>query len=402
MRIPFTNYDIRISKRGLKFIKDGELVGFTDWLSGANYITSTPILEEVYTTIANEFAKIDLKHVITKENEYRNLNDDLNYVVSERPNELQTKFDLLYTLAYQRAKYGNALAYLNRDRNGYVNGIQPINCAEYLFGGGYVIDDETTLFKFKNKKTNQMELVEYKNILHLRANPNDIFYGDFWSGFDLSKNLIDLVDCGLSSLINQLKENGTVRGVIQIGSNAVGLPNRAMANNENKISKQQEIINRIKATKGGILVLDAGEEWKSISSPFETTSTSEIDKYIDLLLQFNGVNRKVIEGTATDEQMDVFFSKTIVPIIEQFIEELNYKAFSKTSRTQGHRIEYYRNPFEYVSITKAIDIAYKGIQDTTTNERRRLIYKLPPVEGGDIIVTNKNFMEVQDADTANS
>ena len=397
MRIPFTNYDIRISKRGLKFIKDGELVGFTDWLSGANYITSTPILEEVYTTIANEFAKIDLKHVIAKENEYRNLNDDLNYVVSERPNDLQTKFDLLYTLAYQRAKYGNALAYLNRDRNGYVNGIQPINCAEYLFGGGYVIDDETTLFKFKSKKTNQMELVEYKNILHLRANPNDIFYGDFWSGFDLSKNLIDLVDCGLSSLINQLKENGTVRGVIQIGSNAVGLPNRAMANNENKISKQQEIINRIKATKGGILVLDAGEEWKSISSPFETTSTSEIDKYIDLLLQFNGVNRKVIEGTATDEQMDVFFSKTIVPIIEQFIEELNYKAFSKTSRTQGHRIEYYRNPFEYVSITKAIDIAYKGIQDTTTNERRRLIYKLPPVEGGDIIVTNKNFMEVQDA-----
>lgn len=397
MKIPFTNYDIRISKRGLKFIKDGELVGFTDWLSGANYITSTPILEEVYTTIANEFAKIDLKHVITKENEYRNLNDDLNYVVSERPNELQTKFDLLYTLAYQRAKYGNALAYLNRDRNGYVNGIQPINCAEYLFGGGYVIDDETTLFKFKNKKTNQMELVEYKNILHLRANPNDIFYGDFWSGFDLSKNLIDLVDCGLSSLINQLKENGTVRGVIQIGSNAVGLPNRAMANNENKISKQQEIINRIKATKGGILVLDAGEEWKSISSPFETTSTSEIDKYIDLLLQFNGVNRKVIEGTATDEQMDVFFSKTIVPIIEQFIEELNYKAFSKTSRTQGHRIEYYRNPFEYVSITKAIDIAYKGIQDTTTNERRRLIYKLPPVEGGDKIVTNKNFTEVQDA-----
>lgn len=397
MRIPFTNYDIRISKRGLKFIKDGELVGFTDWLGGASYISSTPILEEVYTTIANEFAKIDLKHVITKENEYRNLNDDLNYVVSERPNDLQTKFDLLYTLAYQRAKYGNALAYLTRDRNGYVNGIQPINCAEYLFGGGYVIDDETTLFKFKNKKTNQMELVEYKNILHLRANPNDIFYGDFWSGFDLSKNLIDLVDCGLSSLINQLKENGTVRGVIQIGSNAVGLPNRAMANNENKISKQQEIINRIKATKGGILVLDAGEEWKSISSPFETTSTSEIDKYIDLLLQFNGVNRRVIEGTATDEQMDVFFSKTIVPIIEQFIEELNYKAFSKTSRTQGHRIEYYRNPFEYVSITKAIDIAYKGIQDTTTNERRRLIYKLPPVEGGDIIVTNKNFMEVQDA-----
>lgn len=397
MRIPFTDYDIRISKRGLKFLKGGELVSFSDWTKGYTFSTSTPILEEVYSTIASEFAKIDLKHVISKDNEYKLLNDDLNYVVSERPNDLQTKYDLLYTLAYQRAKYGNALAYLRRDRNGYVIGIDPINCADYMFGNGYVIDEDTVLFKFKNKKTNQVELVEYKNILHLRANPNDIFYGDFWSGFDLSKNLIDLVDCGLTSLINQLKDNGTVRGVIEIGSSAVGWSNKTLNGNQEKISKQQEIINRIKATKGGILVLDAGENWKSISSPFETTSTTEIDKYIDLLLQFNGVNRKVIEGTATDEQMDIFFAKTIVPIIEQFIAELNYKAFTKTARTQGHRIEYYRNPFEYVSITKAIDIAYKSIQDTTTNERRRLIYKLPPVAEGDILMTNKNFMEVDHA-----
>lgn len=402
MRIPFTNYDIRISKRGLKFLKDGQLVTFADWTKGYSFSTSTPIMEEVYTTIASEFAKIDLKHVISKDNDYRLLNDDLNYCVSERPNDLQTKYDLLFTLAYQRAKYGNALAYLKRDRNGYVTSIEPINCEDYSFGNGYQIDDDIVLFKFKNKKTNQIELVEYRNILHLRANPNDVFYGDFYSGFDMSKNLVNLVDCGLTSLINQLRDNGTVRGVIEVGSSAVGWANKTLQSNDNKITKQQEIINRIKATKGGILVLDAGESWKSISSPFETTSTTEIDKYIDLLLQFNGVNRKVIEGTATDEQMDIFFSKTIVPIIEQFVAELNYKAFTKTARTQGHRIEYYRNPFEYVSITKAIDIAYKAIQDTTRNERRRMIYKLPPVEDGDKFLDNKNFEEVIKDDTKNN
>ncbi len=29
--------------------------------------------------------------------------------------------------------------------------------------------------------------------------------------------------------------------------------------------------------------------------------------------------------------------------------------------------------------------------DTTTNERRRMIYKLPPVENGDVLMINKNF-----------
>lgn len=391
MKIPFTKYELKISKRGAKFIKEGQLVSFADWTKGISFATSTPILEEVYTTIASEFAKIDLKHVLKKNGQYEHRNDDLNYVVSERPNPYQTKYDLLFTLAYQRAKFGNAMAFLRRNERGFVIGIDPINAEEYLFGNGYKIDEDTILYKFKNKKTNEIELVEYSNIIHLRANPNDIFYGDMFSGASANDGLIDLVDASLTSLVNELRDNGTVRGVIQIGSSATGLANKMMQSDGAKISKQQEIINRIKATKGGILVLDAGEEWKSISNPFETTSTQQIDKYIDLLLQFNGVNRAVVEGTATSAQMDVFFAKTIAPIIDQFISELNYKVFSKTARSQGNRIEYYRNPFEYISITEAIDIAYKGIQDTTTNERRSLIYKLPPVEGGDIIVTNKNF-----------
>ena len=70
---------------------------------------------------------------------------------------------------------------------------------------------------------------------------------------------------------------------------------------------------------------------------------------------------------------------------------MNYKIFNKTSITQGHRIEFFRNPFEYVSTEKAIDIAYKGAMDTTTNERRRMIYKLPPIDEGDILMVNKNF-----------
>ena len=110
-----------------------------------------------------------------------------------------------------------------------------------------------------------------------------------------------------------------------------------------------------------------------------------------MLLQFNGINKKVVDGTATGDEMEVFYNKTVMPRIEQFIAELNYKIFNKTSITQGHRIEFFRNPFEYVSTEKAIDIAYKGSMDTTTNERRRMIYKLPPVENGDVLMINKNF-----------
>ena len=392
LKIPFLNYELSLTKRGMTFVDpSGQIVGFTKWVGDAVFTPTTPILEEVYSTIANEFAKIDLIHVIDKENEYKRVKDNLNYILEERPNAFQTSFDFKYTMCYQLLKYGNAMAFIRRDSKGRCIGIDPINVMDYQFGGGYQIEEDLILFKLKNNKTQQLELVDYRNLIHLRLNPNNIFYGDIFSGISFTKVITDIIDASLGSAIRELQDNGSVRGVITIGKSAQGFANATLAANDSKVSKQREIIERIKATKGGILVLDAGEEWQSLSSPFSTTSSEDIDKYISMLLQFNGINKKVVDGTATGEEMEVFYNKTVMPRVEQFVAELNYKIFQKTSITQGHKIEFYKNPFEYVSTEKAVDIAYKASMDTTTNERRRMIYKLPPIENGDILMVNKNF-----------
>lgn len=411
MKFRFFNYDIHINKRGIKFLKDGQLLDWVDWKQGYNFVapSQTPILEQIYMTIANEFAKIDFRHVIDKEGDYRLMTDKTDFAISKRPNQLQTKYDFFYTMIYQLYKYGNAIAFIERDKDGQVISLNPINVADYELGNGYQVDDTTVMIKFKKKSEQIIELVDYKNILHLRLNPNDIFTGDLYSGGNFTNVIVNLTDYALNSMLAELKENGTVRGVIQIGNAGIGYSNgyanRTMVGQEQKISKQQEIINRIKATDGGILVLDAGEEWKSLSSPFSTVSTESIDKYIDLLMEFYGINKKVVTGEATYDLMEAFFNKIIVPRIEQMTGEMNYKFFSKTAITQGHRIEYYRNPFEYVPLDRAIESAYKAIQDTTTNERRRYIYHLPPVEGGDKVLINKNFAELgkegEDGDESN-
>lgn len=392
IKVPFTKYELSISKRGITYLNNqSQVVGFTEWVGDAIFTPTTPILEEVYSTISNEFAKIDLLHTIDKNGEYKRVYDDLNYILSERPNYYQSAFDFKYTMIYQLLKYGNAIAFIHRDSKGRAISYDPINVLDYEFGGGYLIDEDLILYKLKNLKTKDIELLDYRNIIHLRLNPNNIFYGDIFGGISFTKVITDIVDAGLASTIKELQDNGTVRGIITIGKAQQGFANATLAGNDSKKNKQTEIINRIKSSKGGILVLDAGEEWQSLAKPFETVSSDEIDKYVSMLLQFNGINKKVVDGTATEEEMEVFYSKTIMPRIEQFIDEINYKTFTKTSITQGHRIEFFRNPFEYVSVAKAIDIAYKGAMDTTTNERRKMIYKLPPVKDGDMLMVNKNF-----------
>ena len=392
LKIPFTKYELNISKRGITYLNpSGTPVAFTQWMGDAIFTPTTPIMEEVYSTIANEFAKIDLVHTLDKNETYKRVDDNLSYILQERPNAYQTAFDFKFTMMYQLLKYGNALAFIHRDSKGRAISIDPINVMDYQFGGGYQVDEDLILYKLKNSATQMIELVDYRNIIHLRLNPNNIFYGDLFNGISFTKVITDLIDASLGSAIRELQDNGSVRGVITIGKAATGFSNATLANDEAKQTKQMEIINRIKATKGGILVLDAGEEWQSLSSPFSTTSTEDIDRYISMLLQFNGINKKVVDGTATGEEMEVFYNKTVMPRIEQFVSELNYKIFSKTSITQGHKIEFFKNPFEYVSTEKAVDIAYKASMDTTTNERRKMIYKLPPIENGDILMVNRNF-----------
>ena len=91
-KIPFTRYEVHINKRGLKWVKNGELVSFTDWVQGITFTQSTPILEQIYDTIASEYAKLDYMHILDKNGDYRQIKDELDYIISERPNPLQTKY----------------------------------------------------------------------------------------------------------------------------------------------------------------------------------------------------------------------------------------------------------------------------------------------------------------------
>lgn len=408
MKIPFTNYEV-IKRDSIQFLdhKTSLPISFEVWSSRFNRQKRTPILENIFDTIATEFSKIDLLLVrdiyIVDENAeegaapvhiYEKLENNPNYnVLALRPNMLQTKSELLYTIAYQLHMYRNALVRIVRDTStdrNIVLALEPLNLDDYLLGQGYEIGNNLYL-KLKEKKTGQVLLLDYGDLIHLRLNPNDMFYGDKNENNDLT-HFVKLFDENLNVLLNELKNSGRVDGIIEIGGYMAGGGfNNALGTKESKLTKQEEITERIKTSKDGLLVLDSGEKWHPMTRTFRTMSSEEINNIMKYLYNFKGINQAVIDGTATEAQMEVFFNKTIMPIIERFLEELNYKFLTQTARTQGQKIEYFKNPFEYMSTKDALSILYLGGMYLTQNEGRRMALKLPPQPGGDVLMDNKNF-----------
>jgi len=414
----------------------GRFISFSDWAERFSLPGRTPILENIYDVIATEFSKIEL--VLSKEaypekrdageggvggddldgpvvgdgggvgsdaavvgdgKVYTKLSGHPNYrVLALRPNAFQTKSDLLYTVAYQLHMYRNALVRIVRDEaadRNVVLALEPIDCGGYLFGQGYDVrgagGGRTVVLKLKDKATGNIVLYDYEDILHLRLNPNDIFYGDKSDGCDLNR-FVTIFDENLSALLTELKEAGSLRGIVEVGASAgVGSFNGAFLGNDDKVDKANEIVGRIKKSDGGIIVLDSGEKWVSLTRSFKTMSTDEVNNFMRYLFNFKGINQAVIDGTASEAAMGVFFNKTIAPIIMRFIEELNYKFLTQTARTQGQKIEYFKNPFEYTSVTDLLKNLYLGAMFFTQNEVRRTAFKMPPLPGGDELLSNKNF-----------
>lgn len=356
-------------------------------------------IESFYNYTASEFSKLDIRVASKVSNEdvavgevsgYRVLEDDnLSDILSLRPNALQTASSLQYVVAYQTFKHGQALIHVQRNTDGRIVALDPLNIDDYSFGNGYILENGDIYIRVKDS-SGEISLLAYSEFIHIRLNPNDIYSGDVASIIS-NDNLIKLFNRNITTALKDLSNSGSVRGILKLGTTKSGFSNQQLGDEALKAT-QTAIIDRIKETgANGILALDAGEEFTEIRGDSKTIAAADVESLVKHMFTMRGVNPKVVAGTATQEEMEVAYSKIIAPFVEQYIQECTYKLLSKRERGQGKFIDFYRNPFEYVSIIDAIDVAYKGAMDTTPNERREFIYKLPPIKGGDLLSQNLNF-----------
>ena len=82
-----------------------------------------------------------------------------------------------------------------------------------------------------------------------------------------------------------------------------------------------------------------------------------------------------MNGTANEDIMNNYYTRTIEPILKAIADEFKRKFFSKTAVTQGHNLAFNRNPFKLMPIKDMAEIADKFTRNEilTSNEFRGIL-----------------------------
>lgn len=143
--------------------------------------------------------------------------------------------------------------------------------------------------------------------------------------------------------------------------------------------RRKDIEMQLATSKYGIAYTDGTERVTQLNRPVENNLMKQVEYLTNLLFSQLGITQSIMDGTADEKTMLNYYSRTIEPIVSAVADELKLKFLTKTARTQGQTILFFRDPFKLVPINDIAEIADKFTRNEilTSNELRQIIGRKP-------------------------
>lgn len=151
-------------------------------------------------------------------------------------------------------------------------------------------------------------------------------------------------------------------------------------------------------SKYGIAYMDATEKIVQLGHPIENKLLEEIQYLTEQLYAQLGLTPAVFDGTANEQEMLNYYNRTLEPILAAFIDEFNRKFLTRTARTQGQAINYFRDPFRLAPVEKLAAIAdsFTANEIVSANEFRAVLGFQPVDDARADALLNKNINPLKD------
>lgn len=154
---------------------------------------------------------------------------------------------------------------------------------------------------------------------------------------------------------------------------------KTQARREQAERRRNDMEDQLTNSKYGVAYIDGTEKVIQLNRSLENNLLKQVEYWTNMLYSQLGITQAVLDGTADEQTMLNYSNRTVEPIVAAIADELKRKFLTKTARSQGQSIEYFRDPFRLVPVNNIAEIADKFTRNEimTSNEIRQIVGMKP-------------------------
>lgn len=194
----------------------------------------------------------------------------------------------------------------------------------------------------------------------------------------------------LMDVVDEQSSSGKLDLIIQLPYSVKSETRQKHADDRRKKIEQQ-----LEGSKYGIAYIDSTERVTQLNRPVENNLMSRVEYLTSMLYSQLGMTLEILNGTASEDTMTNYYKRTIDVILNAIIDEFERKFLTKTARTQGQAIRYYRDPFSLTPTSAIADIADKFTRNEilSPNEVRGIVGFKPASDPKADELRNRNISQ---------
>ena len=157
--------------------------------------------------------------------------------------------------------------------------------------------------------------------------------------------------------------------------------------------RRKQIEDQLRGSRYGVAYIDGTEKVTQLNRSVENNILKQVEYLTNLLYSQLGLTQTIMDGTADENAMNNYYNRTVEPVVSAIIDEFHRKFLTKTARTQGQAIMFFRDPFKLMSVTNIADTADKFTRNEllSSNEFRQIIGRKPSTDPKADMLLNKNI-----------
>ena len=343
------------------------------------------IITTIYNRISTDVASVDIEHVILDDNKRftDNVEDGLNYCLTTEANIDQASRAFKQDIVLKLLDEG-CVAIVPVDTtmdpvHGNIYDIQSMRTAKII--NWYPRSIRVRIY---NDHTGEFEELDLpKKMVAIVENPFYAIMNEQNSTAHRLKRKLSILD-----FIDDRSGSDKLDLIIQLPYTIRSEAKKAQAK-----ERRKELTEQLATSEYGIAYIDSTEHITQLNRSVENNLLKQVEYFTNLLFSQLGMTVEILNGTADEDTMNNYYNRIVEPILAAVVDEMNRKFLTKTARTKGHAIKYFRDPFKLVSTTNLAELADKFTRNCimTSNEFRQVIGLRPVDDPKADTLTNNNI-----------